>query len=389
MGAAVLLGALAVLALVLASEIPEDSHRPPPARAMVPLGAPALLPPARTEMGVNLNVPFLYRELESRQRLHVRAAAAHGVRLARADALWAGAEPVSPALHGRHEYDWRRNDRIAGLFARAGIRWWVILDFCPVWASQDNRLMHSPPRSNAEFATYAHAFSQRYGRGGRFWRLHPELPRLPVSDYEVWNEPDSTAFWQPRPDARRYADMYLRTRNAIKAVDPGARVIVGGLTRNGVGFLSRLLQARPGLSGHIDGVGVHPYGPTPAAVFDRVREFRRALAGLGAGATPLYLTEYGWQDSRRAVRYYASPTLKADFITSSVLGLERSQCGVAAILLYTWTTLELNPASVDDWFGLYAPRGGERPASLALGALLGEDPARTRSEPRAVPVADC
>ncbi len=387
-GAALLLGAIAVLALVFAWQSPKDP-RGLPAAGGVPLGAPALLPAEHTELGVNLNIPFLDSELESRQEFHVRAAAAHGVRLARADALWAGAEPVSPALHGRHEYDWRRNDRIAGLFARAGIRWWVILDFCPVWASEDNRLMHSPPRSNAEFATYAQAFARRYGRGGRFWRLHPELPRLPVTDYEVWNEPDSSVFWQPHPDARRYLDMYLRTRNAIKTVDAGARVIVGGLTGNGVGFLTQLLQARPGVSGHIDGLGLHPYGSTPAEVFGRVRAFRRALTRLGAGAMPLYVTEYGWQDSRRAVRYYAPPALKAAYITSSVLGLERSRCGVAAILLYTWTTLERDPTSVDDWYGIYGPRGGERPSSLALGALLREDPARTRAEPRSAPVADC
>jgi hypothetical protein len=385
----VLLAALALLAVVVFSRTTDHAPRRPPPPAVVSLGEPALLPSARTELGVNLNIPFLDSELESRQELHVRAAGAHGVRLARADALWAGAEPVSPALHGRHEFDWRRNDRIAGLFARAHIRWWVILDFCPAWAAQDRRVMHSPPRSNAEFATYAHAFAKRYGRGGRFWRLHPELRYLPVTDYEAWNEPDSSAFWRPQPDPPRYLDMYLRTRNEIKKVDPGARVIVGGLTRHGAGFLTQLLRVRPDVAKHVDGVGLHPYGATPADVFEVVHVVRRTLAGLGAGAVPLYLTEYGWQDSRRAVRYYAPPPLKADYITSSVLGLERSRCGVAAVLLYTWTTLELNPLSVDDWFGIYAPRGGERPASLALGALLREDPARTREEPRAAPVADC
>jgi hypothetical protein len=382
------LGALALAALVIGTR-PADRSQHPPAEPAAPLGQPALLPSARTELGVNLNIPFLDRDLESRQAFHVRAAAAHGVRLARADALWAGAEPVSPALHGRHEYDWRRNDRIAGLFARAHIRWWVILDYCPVWASVDNRLMHSPPRSSAEFATYAHAFAKRYGRGGRFWSLHPELPRLPVTDYEVWNEPDSSAFWQPRPDATRYLDMYLRTRNALKEVDAGARVIVGGLTRHGAGFLAQMFRARPGVAKHVDGLGVHPYGATPAEVFDVVRIFRRTLATLGAGAVPLYVTEYGWQDSRRAMRYYAPPALKADYVTSSVLGLERSRCGVAAIFLYTWTTLERDPLSVDDWYGLYGPRGGERPGSLALGALLREDPARTAVQPRSAPVPDC
>jgi len=219
-----LLGAIAVLALVFSWRSPPHPRGLPEAPG-VPLGAPALLPSARTVLGVNLNIPFLEADFAHRQELHVRAAAAHGVRLARADALWAGAEPVSPALHGRHEYDWKRNDRIAGLFARAGIRWWVILDYCPVWASVDNRLMHSPPRSNAEFAAYAGAFVRRYGPGGRFWRLHPDLPSLPVTEYEVWNEPDSSAFWSPARETCALVTSAADAAMAEAARMAGVRVV--------------------------------------------------------------------------------------------------------------------------------------------------------------------
>ena len=68
---------------------------------------------------------------------------------------------------------------------------------------------------------------------------------------------------------RRTRPRYARAlpaspRRAITAVDPAARVIVGGLTHpRGVpaGDASRRAQASPE---HVDGVAIHPYGRTPA-----------------------------------------------------------------------------------------------------------------------------
>lgn len=79
----------------------------------------------------------------------------------------------------------------------------------------------------ADFASFAAALAERYGPGGAFWRARPDLAADPVDTYEIWNEPDVGMFWAPASDPARYADLYLRARDAIKAVDPGARVIVG------------------------------------------------------------------------------------------------------------------------------------------------------------------
>ena len=53
------------------------------------------------------------------------------------------------------------------------------------------------------------------------------------------------------------------------------RVVVGGLTNAGA-FLPAMAQSAPELQGHVDGVGIHPYG-TPAVVVSRVRGARAAL----------------------------------------------------------------------------------------------------------------
>jgi hypothetical protein len=38
--------------------------------------------------------------------------------------------------------------------------------------------------------------------------------------------------------------------------------------------------------------------------------------------------------------------------------LGNSDCGIAAVLLYTWMTPERNPLEGEDWFGIAPPRGG-------------------------------
>src|SRR5262249_35666602 len=148
---------------------------------------------------------------------------------------------------------------------------------------------HSPPGSAADFAAYAAAFAARYGSGGSFWSAHPDLTAKPVDTFEIWNEPDSRNFWAPVPDPARYADLYTQARNAILAADADARVIIGGLAYPEV-FLPALLSAAPGLRGHVDGVGIHPYASNPLGVLATVGHARATMEALGLGSVPLYVT---------------------------------------------------------------------------------------------------
>src|SRR5947208_14937959 len=129
----------------------------------------------------------------------LRAVRASGIEQARTDAFWMWAEP-RPPRRGVHHYDWRRLDAVAAALARHRLRWLPILDYSAIWAATYRGNYHSPPRNNADYAAYARAFARRYGRGGSFWRRHPRLPRLPVTDYEIWNEPNNGQFfWKPQP----------------------------------------------------------------------------------------------------------------------------------------------------------------------------------------------
>src|SRR4051794_24166419 len=231
--------------------------------------------------GVNVNRVFNDDFTPAHWEAPLSAVRASGLRQARSDAFWMWAE-ANPPDHGRHTYSWTWLDAEAKALAKHDLRWLPILDYSALWAASDPSDYHSPPASNDDYAAYARAFAARYGRGGTFWSEHPELTPLPVTAYEIWNEPDMASFWRPAPDPARYADMYLAARAAIHEVDPQARVVVGGLAGT-VKYVEAMYAARPELHGNIDAVGWHAYAHTTEGMVRGVRALRQTLDGLGEG----------------------------------------------------------------------------------------------------------
>jgi hypothetical protein len=290
----------------------------------------------------------------------LRAVHASGLRLARTDAFWMWAERFPP-VHGVHHYDWAWLDSVAKALASHRLRWLPILDYSAIWAASLPTDYHSPPTSNADYAAYASAFAARYGRGGSFWAQHPTLPRLPVTAYEIWNEPNNGRwFWRPKADAARYADMYLRARAAIHAVDARATVVVGGLVAR-PSYVEAMYAARPDLRGNVDAIGWHAYAPTVTGLVDGVRDLRATLELVGAADLPVHITELGWPTSGK------DPTVlperaRAAALEAAAARLARSDCGIRAVIAYTWKT----PRRDRTGFGIRRPDGRPAPSSRAF-----------------------
>ena len=277
-----------------------------------------------------------------------------GATLARTDTLWEAGEPSAPT-NGVHHYNWGFDDLIAGSLAAHGLQWLAVLDYSAAWAQSVPGQDHSAPRTWAAFADWAGAFAARYGAGGSFWREHPALRAPPVSTSEVWNEPDNRPFWLPAPNPPYYANLYLQTRDAITGVDPAARVIIGGLT-NPNAFIPALLHARPDLAAHVDGVAIHPYGANPFLVFERVRQARQTLDAAGLSSVPLYVTEFGWATQPAGVPGYLPEQSRPGYISATLGTLGHTDCGIAAVTLYTWVTPERTISDHEDWFGIARPQ---------------------------------
>ncbi len=306
--------------------------------------------PTSEQLGANVGVLFslgIYGP--ARIDAQLSALARSGATLVRADAPWEATEPEPPA-GGVPRYNWRFDDRIAASLAAHRLQWLPVIDYSPPWARSLPGVDHSGPTSPVAYAAYAGALAARYGPGGSFWRTHPGLHPEPVETYEIWNEPDNATFWEPQPDPAAYARLYLRARVAITSMQPQARVIIGGLTQP-TRFLPALLAAEPELRGHIDGVGIHPYGRDPQLVLARVRRARLTLRSLGMPGVPLYVTEFGWM-TRPDGRGSASAAARPRDIFQTLTALRHTDCGVAAALLYAWFTPGPNPRTPQGWFGI-------------------------------------
>src|SRR4051812_31489622 len=294
----------------------------------------------------------------------LRAVRASGITQARTDAFWMWAE-AGPPRHGVHRYDWRRLDAVARALASHRLRWLPILDYSAIWAATYRGDYHSPPRSNADYVAYAGAFARRYGRGGSFWRVHPRLPRLPVTDYEIWNEPNNGKFfWKPKPDAARFADMYLRARALIHAVDPRATVVVGGLVAH-PSFVMAMYAARPDLRGNVDALGWHAYAPRVEGMLRGLRDLRATLELEGEPDLPLQVTELGWPTGGHDPNVLRE-SARATALETAADRIARPACGVSSVIAYTWRT----PRHDATGFGIRRPDGRPGPSSRAFDRVV-------------------
>src|SRR5947209_1314161 len=116
----------------------------------------------------------------------------------------------------------------------------VILDVVntPRWESGSSN-EHVAPGNPQDYAAFIGALAQKWP--GR------------VTAYEIWNEEDHSRWWAGGPDPAGYSRLLKAAYPAVKAGDPSATVVLGGMTGNDYSFLERVYRA--GGEGSVDAVG--------------------------------------------------------------------------------------------------------------------------------------
>src|SRR5215218_5954110 len=168
----------------------------------------------------------------------------------------------------------------------------VVVHLSPPWAS-GGQGGPAPPTDPATFGSF-------------MGRIAAAVPG--VDAWELWNEPDSPAFFAGGPDPAKYAAMLRAAYPAIKAAQPGDAVVTGGMVANNMDFVSALYDH--GAQGNFDAVGVHTdtacltngpnayyrdeRGRVGRYTFTGYREVHQVMADHGDGAKPIWLTEIGW-----------------------------------------------------------------------------------------------
>jgi hypothetical protein len=195
------------------------------------------------------------------------------------------------------DYDTARLAGYRAFFAGLprGTRVEVDILSAPAWASGSSNPA-APPLDVAQFAAFVAHVAHELGGG--------------IAAYEIGDEEDSPQFWGG--SVAQYAALLRAAYGAVKAADPRALVIAGGLTGNDYAYLSALYAA--GARGSFDAVAVHTdtacntTSPTVYA-FDRgtsvvnrwyflgFTSVHAVMAAHGDGAKPIFMTEIGWSST--------------------------------------------------------------------------------------------
>jgi polysaccharide biosynthesis protein PslG len=271
-------------------------------------------------------------------------------------------------------YDWSHYDPVVQGAAENGVRVLATVYSTPSWAASTAEIPPLGPLL-AGFDDFVRAAAQRYGAGGSFWEDHPDVPELPITDWQLWNEPNSPLFWKPRPDPGDYLDLLRAFNSAVTSVDPAARIVLGGLFPTPTGGISmdRFLAAlyESGDRGLFDAVALHPYAGTPRIALDRLAQARQVMRRFGDADKPIWITEVGWASAGTPPGLVVGPADQADYLGQifELAREERERLGIAGVV---WYSLKDTPGPL--WVGhcgLFTVGGVAKPSWRALGEVTG------------------
>jgi hypothetical protein len=289
--------------------------------------------------------------------------------------VWGAVQPTAGSA-----YDWSHYDAIIGPAAEQGIRVLPTVYSSPAWAA--DRPNHPPSKDHLnDFRAFVQAAAARYGANGTYWTEHPTTPKLPVVDWQLWNEVNSPSFWFRKPSAKQYVGLLRVFNGGVKAGDPSAKVVLAGLFRtpqikNGIDldrFLPQIYRRKA--KGLFDAVALHPYATTPRDALEAVKETRKIMGRFKDRRTPLWITEVGWATGGNPpTALTVSPQRQASYLrkTYGMMARNRGRLKIAGVIWYSWRDV---PGPI--WFfhtGLFTQDFDPKPAWDAFVGLTGGNP---------------
>jgi hypothetical protein len=299
-------------------------------------------------------------------------AAGSGVESVRAAFYWSSVQPTGPGV-----LDWASADAVVLAAARRGIGVLPVIQGTPEWARRNAGDPASPPRSVADFAAFARELVRRYGPLGSFWAEHPDVPPLPIRDWQVWNEPNLSRYWSRQPFARSYVKLLKAARVALREVDPGARAILAGLPNRSWTALRKIYKA--GGRKHFDAVALHPYTGKPRNVVRLVRYARREMRRAGdRRGKKVWVTELSWPaalgHTPSTTGFETTDEGQATKLGNALRRLagKRRKLKIGRVYWYAWLSAEATNSSAFLYSGLRRVRDGTIVSAPALDVFRAE-----------------
>jgi hypothetical protein len=229
-----------------------------------------------------------------------------GVESVRVQFGWPDIEPA------RGVDNWTASDRLVAAAARHGLVVLANVWTTPKWASQKPNAAvwwRYPPRSPKLYADLMKQLVLRYGPRGSFWAANPGIPRVPIREWQIWNEQMAPWFWASRPWQKSYTPLLRAAYRSIHGADRRAKVVAGSFVAIGGGLVKRGGYTqfdgirdlyRGGAKRYFDVIAVHPFTNTQSVndtisrTLEIVRRMRVEMRKRHDGRKPIIITELTW-----------------------------------------------------------------------------------------------
>jgi hypothetical protein len=293
--------------------------------------------------GIGVNIHFI--------RGHERdldLIAAAGFKFVRMDFFWTETE------REKGVYDWSAYDELTKNLEQRGLCAYYIFDYSnPLY----EKTSPQQPESVAAFARWAATAAKHFRGRHVIW--------------EIWNEPNGSTFWFPKPDVKQYTTLALATAKAVRIADPQATIFAPASAGFPWPFLESFLKS--GALKFLDGVSVHPYRSpqtppeTAASDYKKLRELIAAnTPAARTNPIPVISGEWGYSTFIHGV----DPETQAAFLARQQLA--NALDGVPISIWYDWKNDGNDPKENEHNFGTVRSDLTPKPAYTAIKTLTHE-----------------
>lgn len=280
----------------------------------------------------------------------------------------------------RGRYDFSVYDAYVAAAASHGIKVLPVLFNPPSFRSSKPKRHAKPgtyfPAHYSDLGTFGAAVARRYGPNGSFWTQRPDVPKVPITAYQVWNEPNLPAYSPPKPDARKYVALLKATARGIRAAYSGAEIVTAGLPDsklsqpNVYAFITAMYQA--GARGSFNTLAVNPYAPTSGSLISKLKKVRGIMRRFHDSGASLWVTEMGWSDNGPRYFLRVGAAGQASRIKQSIPALARARGSLKlrGFFYYSWRDGRPYAPRFQDFWGLHTGllnlNGSAKPAFAAF-----------------------
>jgi len=199
--------------------------------------------------------------------------------------------------------------------------------------------------------------------------------------WELGNEPNNKAFWQPEPRPAEYAALAVKAAKAIREADPGAVIIGPSTLLVDYRYLEECFKR--GLLSYVDAVSVHPYrSDPPESVFADYRRLRELIGKYcpRGRKVEVVVSEWGYTAAGPG-----GEKRQAEYLPRMFLGAAME--GIPLLVWYDFRNDGPDSSEVEQNFGIMTQNFAPKPVFDAMREMMytvGElrFERRFRSDPR-------